>query len=226
MNLELAKQTFAEAQAALAAADHELDELRTRLDGLASDLATEKTTVRDLERDAIEGRAAGKTVKTAAIDNARGAVRITEGAIEVVQRQIEAGRAKRADLHTAATAAEKSVAAIHAGALLLEVAPIAAELLRRVDAADPRGHFGLLAKFTDVVGGVRLPGDVGPAQRRLASFALDVLHGTGSDERRAAEPLPSRLALPDDVAAVLPVPGEPRLLEMIAAPGPAVRLVA
>jgi hypothetical protein len=59
------------------------------------------------------------------------------------------------------------------------------------------------------------PGKAERVQHRLGSKALDIMLGTAN--RHAAEPLLARLVLRDDVAAVLPVAGEPTptMLDMI-----------
>lgn len=207
MNLEQARQESDEASARLADVQARLDEVTERLHNLRVDLHSEKAALKALEAEAVSARAAGKTVKTAALDSARGAVRITQEAIEVVSSEVKKATEEREARESVSNAARRGVQSREAGALLFSIAPVVNEIVDRLRAADPRGEFGVLVKFTRIVGGYS-PSGTTSIQHQLASAGLDVQHGTGSDARRAANGAIESQVLNAELARLLPRAGE------------------
>ncbi|MGE0054010.1 MAG: hypothetical protein AB7S74_07360 [Hyphomicrobium sp.] len=202
-HIEAAKQESRSADAALEEANSQVEDLSGRLLRLQEDLAREKEALKALEAEAIGARAEGRSVKISALDNSRGAVRITSEAIEVVESQLNEARETWKSCESAAKVARRRAEVREAGILLFEMAPILEEIVTRLHNADPHGNGHVIYVLNKIVGHYS-PLSNSTLKYALASAALEIAYGKGSEARAAVNGTIQTLTIDREIARRLP----------------------
>lgn len=202
-HIDKARQASRLADAAFEEANSKFEDVSERLARLRDDLVREKDALKTLEADAVAARASGKPVKIDALDRARGAVRITSEAIEVVESQLKDAGETSKTCEEAAKSARKRVQTREAGFLLFEMAPVLDELVTRLHAVDRGGNAHVLGKLKAIVGAYS-PLSNQTLQDALAHAGLDIAYGIGSDDRPVANRTIANLTIDPELARLLP----------------------